>query len=1046
MRHNRILLGNRNVFHTYCLFHVFIWIHLSNATICRQRARRDILIGGLFVDDDDLEPMTNKPTTSHETVDNDESDQTFQHRYLPFRIKFLNDSGEPPPMIVDDIPKDLYTNDALLDFDSPFLTDQIVDCKVKYQRLVNEFNENVATFTNRSDQTAKLQLEISGNECDLVNLVLLQLRWKENITHLVVRRTAIRTITRNYFWLARLFNVERIDLIGNRNLTTIDQKAFNGLTELHTLRVINCIILSNVNIHSFEGDNRLRQLIWHQNGPLTTSTLINLTRSVSMNVVPTLRHLHISSTSPNIDLKLAKDDLAHLSHLETISFVNCNLRFIHSFTFTFLSNLRSLVLIDNVRISLNNLIHVLSTLSQISRKLKLSHLNLSNSLIKSTISRPLFRVIGKLKIVVLYLRSISLRLIVKNDIPSMPNLERLYLDDNPLQSIEDYSFDKLINLQLLSLRKNHLHSIRSELFYNIPRLTHLYLSGDNTNASRLNIEPKTFVGLNLQVLDLSYRLMDPLPARIFLGLHKTQELYLRGCDLRQIEYLTFFFLKSLRLIDLSENPFLIETLRETHDDSFFGLESIEIVRMSQCNLTSSDLEPTNGIFSRIHEQVQELDLSQNLLTNLSQDKFSQFTQLKKLNLSNNHILPWKNQTIFFQNLELTQLDLNANELVEFTSSMFDDLIRMQNLSFGYNPIQCDCSNKLFNSDWLEKSLSNSITYMDSRNPLFSVKRYYCVDIHDSTRINIHKYRELCAKKLLSSKRVVLETYLVILFILTTVILISFVIMAITYLYYFELNQAVRKYLLKRSNKFEDDHKYEYDAFVSYNVSDSHWIYNQLIPNIEQSSNGDVRLCIYDRDFIAGRPISECIMDGIKQSRHVILVVSNQFVKSPWCQYETDLAYHHNTLFQQSKGIDGIILIKLEPLEKDLQIPVQLELLLKTHIYLEWCTDLNEESRKVFWLKLYKSLSMYNSGKRSMLVQKTNRLKTVREKLNFILQEWKSLWWLEDETLWSKPPDATKITGDLETQFENTKIKQNEQSDSRKRDSTKPIIVKSIEPA
>ena len=104
-------------------------------------------------------------------------------------------------------------------------------------------------------------------------------------------------------------------------------------------------------------------------------------------------------------------------------------------------------------------------------------------------------------------------------------------------------------------------------------------------------------------------------------------------------------------------------------------------------------------------------------------------------------------------------------------------------------------------------------------------------------------------------------------------------------------------LKKLFTMVEDDflHNYMYDAFVSYNVNDSEWIFNKLIPNLEEYDACDgrarvdsetessapsnrIKLCVYDRDFIAGRAISECITEAIKNSRKVILVISKNFIQ------------------------------------------------------------------------------------------------------------------------------------------------------------------------
>jgi len=169
------------------------------------------------------------------------------------------------------------------------------------------------------------------------------------------------------------------------------------------------------------------------------------------------------------------------------------------------------------------------------------------------------------------------------------------------------------------------------------------------------------------------------------------------------------------------------------------------------------------------------------------------------------------------------------------------------------------------------------------------------------------------------------------------------------------------------------HNYKYDAFVSYNVNDSDWVFNKLVPSLEELSfdntesgiekskesiqRNNVRLCVYDRDFIAGRPISECIAESIRTSRKVILVISNNFALSPWCRFETDLA--HNTLTDQNR--EGLILIKLEEIDNEMleKVAPQLHFLLKTRIYLSWSSDLKEQ--EIFWKKLRRALGVHKSA-------------------------------------------------------------------------------------
>ena len=120
----------------------------------------------------------------------------------------------------------------------------------------------------------------------------------------------------------------------------------------------------------------------------------------------------------------------------------------------------------------------------------------------------------------------------------------------------------------------------------------------------------------------------------------------------------------------------------------------------------------------------------------------------------------------------------------------------------------------------------------------------------------------------------------------------------------------------------------------------------------QQQQNRIKLCVYERDFIAGKQISDCITESIRNSRKVILVVSKNFAQSPWCRFETDLAHH--TLVDQNR--DGLILIKLEEdlssefLEKTAP---QLHFLLKTRVYLSWTS--NKKEQQIFWKKLHSAL-------------------------------------------------------------------------------------------
>lgn len=84
-------------------------------------------------------------------------------------------------------------------------------------------------------------------------------------------------------------------------------------------------------------------------------------------------------------------------------------------------------------------------------------------------------------------------------------------------------------------------------------------------------------------------------------------------------------------------------------------------------------------------------------------------------------------------------------------------------------------------------------------------------------------------------------------------------------------------------------EYNYDVFVSYSDKDRGWVLDELIPNIEKRT--EVTICLHERDFQVGLSILENIIQCMDQSRCLLLVVSESFLKSNWCAFEMHLAQH-----------------------------------------------------------------------------------------------------------------------------------------------------------
>ena len=141
---------------------------------------------------------------------------------------------------------------------------------------------------------------------------------------------------------------------------------------------------------------------------------------------------------------------------------------------------------------------------------------------------------------------------------------------------------------------------------------------------------------------------------------------------------------------------------------------------------------------------------------------------------------------------------------------------------------------------------------------------------------------------------------------------------------------------------------KYDAFVSYCSADRFWVHDCLMKTLESDLYG-FKLCIHYRDFPLGEDISTVIVNSIRQSRQLIIVLSQCSVTRPWCKLEFQVALSE----VMRRGIK-LVVIKLGSIAVDDTMDSSLAWVLDNHTYLEWKD--NSEAQKVFWFKLIRHLS------------------------------------------------------------------------------------------
>ena len=97
--------------------------------------------------------------------------------------------------------------------------------------------------------------------------------------------------------------------------------------------------------------------------------------------------------------------------------------------------------------------------------------------------------------------------------------------------------------------------------------------------------------------------------------------------------------------------------------------------------------------------------------------------------------------------------------------------------------------------------------------------------------------------------------------------------------------------------------YLYDAFISYSHSDRPWVDDRLLPSLERAG---LKIAIDHRDFKIGEFSQENMARCVDSSRHVVIVLSPEWVKSEWASYEFLIASAEDPVARRNKIIPLLI--------------------------------------------------------------------------------------------------------------------------------------------
>ena len=323
--------------------------------------------------------------------------------------------------------------------------------------------------------------------------------------------------------------------------------------------------------------------------------------------------------------------------------------------------------------------------------------------------------------------------------------------------------------------------------------------------------------------------------------------------------------------------------------------------------------------------LQSLHLSQTMLTNLTL-KMGYLMDLHLLDISNNNI-----QCLYTSEMRDISKIIHHSPGRRNVSKAFE-------INLSYNPLRCSCSCLQFYR-WMRK-VSPYMTFTEFSSYRCTFDNGKTTDLSDLNLI-VDIMHAQCLSRDWSP---VLTTTV------TILILYSLIMTATTSfrfrhsLRYIWLKHKIHRQYLERHIL---DPKYRFDAFVSCDRTDAIWVKRNFLPKLENQQTG-LKFCVAQRNFLVGATIIDNILRSINQSRKVVYVISQNFLKSGWCKEEL-LTGHQESL---SRGKNILICIFMPDIIHN-QLPDRFRFILNHVTCIKWPRD--PAAQQVFWIMLHRAL-------------------------------------------------------------------------------------------
>ncbi|XP_049525155.1 toll-like receptor 4 [Dermacentor silvarum] len=511
------------------------------------------------------------------------------------------------------------------------------------------------------------------------------------------------------------------------------------------------------------------------------------------------------------------------------------------------------------------------------------------------------------------------------DIPLMRYLKQLDFVYAPITRVHANAFDLIPDIENISLIGTNLAFIPEGVF-KLNKLRRLNMAATVTSPNgTFRICPGICKQTSsLLELILAGTTVEDLRDGVFCVFRNLQFLDLSRCSIKVLYGSPFTCLWNLRELDMQSNQIVSISAK-----AYAGLKRLEIL-----NLRNNKISTLSGvaIFGNLGS-IELLDVSFNQIKSLEHFRADR-TSVRFLDLSHNFISNWR-VPLFSLMHGLRTLVLSSNLMYTIDSRTLQDIQHVETINLSDNP--WDCGSCLLNNlhVLLNSSAKRSANEVVCREP----ERYA-----NLTAINVKWNSDICGPVDFYA-----AVWVPLLFTTLAITVISYGLYTKRwYMMYALLYLRVK---IKNYKRQSHSGRFMWDAFLCYHISDASWTRNVLLAKLE-SPPMRYRVCVAERDFIPGIPITENICRCISQSRVSLFVINAEFCRSRWCMFEMMLAQHR--LFESERD-EHIVFIKKGPIDES-EITPMLSYLITSRTYIDVPQSGSDERlQDIFWLQLQVAL-------------------------------------------------------------------------------------------